>query len=428
MATLRKLSKRWEIIKYNIQWRRQRIKQSVERIRRFASYWLSTRRLPEALRSTNGKRFLELEMLIKEFLSSRMKDPEASRAIASQLLNVLKNCDQITYEEEGTAEAYALLHFLDRYHRFQLIFSLLSEKKLMPMRRTGLKILDVGTGPGPSMFAVSDFYSAALGININKNSDFRDTPFSIDYVERSSQFRNWLHHFTEFTNYYSPTKKQWAVPYHHGTFYDFKNLEFDQRSIEWFTDDNGDSDFLRHITRHRFDLIVFSNFLTTKEQTVSFSKEIENCARFLRNNGLLIVVGAKSCSKKYKEVYEEIEKTILSGRYSTRKYTARCFKVDIDNSTMGYSWHDAHGQRLKSIIKHFLDALDVTAKDSIPMEVSKTLSDAIQPNYKRAIEWELMVFRKKTRPRTKAFKQELHYLRQNTSPPERNGQMPIVEQ
>jgi len=367
-------------------------------------------------------------MMIKEYLSFRMKEPGASRAIASQLLNVLKHCDQITYEDEGTAEAYALLHFLDRYHRFQLIFNLLFEKKLMPMRSTGLNILDVGTGPGPSMFAVSDFYSNSLGIKLNRNSVFREIQFSIDYVERSSQFRNWLHHFTEFANYYSPTQKQWAVPHHHGTFYDFKNLEFDQRSIEWFTGDNGGSDFVNHITRHRFDLVVFSNFLTTKEQTVSFSKEIENCARFLRNNGLLIVVGAKSSSKKYNDVYKEIEKIVLSGNYSTRKYTAICYKVDIGNSTMSYSWRDAHGQRLKSIIKHFLYDLDVAAKDSIPVEVFKILNNTIQHNYERAIEWDLMVFRKKARPRMKAIKQSSRDHFQKASIPTRNERAPIVDQ
>jgi ubiquinone/menaquinone biosynthesis C-methylase UbiE len=360
--------------------------------------------LPKTLRSPSGRRFLELEGLIKEFFSSQVRDPEASRAIASQLLNVINNCDEITYEEEGTAEAYALLHFLDRYHRFQLIFKLLFEKKLMPMRNAGLKILDVGTGPGPSMFAASDFYNTVLSKNINGNLAFGDHPFSIDYVERSSQFRNWLHHFTEFTNYYSPTQKPWAVPYHHGTFYDFKNLEFDQESVEWFTDNEGNSNCLSHITKHRFDLIVFSNFLTTKEQTANFSTEIENCARFLKNNGLLIIVGARSSSNKYKEVYEEIEKTILSGSYSTRKITAKCYKVDIGNPKMGYSWGDEYGQRLKSLIKYFLDNLDVSVKDFIPVKAAKVLGETIQPSYKRAIEWELMVFRKKARPRTKIIK------------------------
>jgi len=48
-----------------------------------------------------------LESLLTEFLLLRLKDdPEFAKSVACQLLNVLKHCDQITYEEPGTAEAY----------------------------------------------------------------------------------------------------------------------------------------------------------------------------------------------------------------------------------------------------------------------------------------------------------------------------------
>src|SRR5688572_10716731 len=63
--------------------------------------------------SERGGRFLELNYLLKDFLEARINsDNEYSNNIASQLLNVLKHCDEITYEAQGTAEAYALLHFL----------------------------------------------------------------------------------------------------------------------------------------------------------------------------------------------------------------------------------------------------------------------------------------------------------------------------
>lgn len=354
------------------------------------------------LRSASGRRFLELESLLTEFLIMRLNDnPEFAKSIACQLLNVLKHCDQITYEEPGTAEAYALLHFLDRYHRFQLIFDSLHQTKLMPLRSDEVRILDVGTGPGPSMFAVSDFYSNALPKKLNEDSIRKQVGFSIDYVERSYQFRSWLHHFTEFVNYYCPTQVPWLVPFHHGTFHDFQNLEFNQKKVSWEQDDDGDQIPYHYVRKHRFDLIVFSNFLTTKEQTAAFSKEIEDCARYLRNNGILVVVGAKSSSKKYKEVYEEIEKTIISGRYSNRKLVARCQRVTLTDTVMGYSWRDDYGERLKALTKSVLDTLEAHAGDSIPREAVDLLRNSVQPCYSRPIEWELLVFRKKARPRNR---------------------------
>lgn len=354
------------------------------------------------LRSESGQRFLELESLLSEFLLLRLHDnPELAKSVASQLFNVLKHCDQITYEEPGTAEAYALLHFLDRYHRFQLIYESLHQIKLMPLRSDGVRILDVGTGPGPSMYAVSDFYINAFHKN-SSEGDIRDQKnFHIDYVERSHQFRNWLHHFTEFVNYHNPTRTPWLVPFHHGTFNDFQNLEFNQRKIGWERDDDGDQVPFHYVRKHRFDLIVLSNFLTTKEQATAFSKEIENCARYLRHNGILVVVGAKSSSKKYKEVYEEIEKTITSGRYSNRNIVAKCQRVTIDKSVMGYSWGDEYGDRLKSLTKRVFDALQAQAGDFIPQKAVELLRNSLQPEYSRPIEWEVLVFRKNARPRQK---------------------------
>lgn len=357
----------------------------------------------KTLWSVDGQRFLELESLLREFLLLRLNgDPEFAKSVASQLLNVLKHCDHITYEEPGTAEAYALLHFLDRYHRFQLIFESLQRNKLMPMRSDGVKILDVGTGPGPSMYAVSDFYSNALPKRPNKAQIHEQPAFSIDYVERSHEFRNWLHQFTEFANYYSPTQNPWFVPFHHGTFGDFQDLEFNQKKVSWEQDDDGERIPIHYIRKHRFDLIVFSNFLTTKEQTVAFSREIENCARYLRNNGILVVVGAKSSVRKYKEVYEEVERTVVSGHYSNRNLIAQCHRVQITESVMGYSWKDSYGKRLKALTKSVLDTLHVHAEEFIAKEADDLMRNAVQPEYSRAIEWEVLVFRKKARPRKKA--------------------------
>ena len=352
------------------------------------------------LRSQRGERFLELYFLVRDFLRSRLNsDSEHAKQIAGQLLNVLKHCDEITYEEEGTAEAYALLHFLDRYHRFQIIFDTLHTKGLMPIKVQKIDILDVGTGPGPSMYAISDFYTSLnekIGA-VQSNKD--DGGFSIDYVERSQEFRNWLHHFTEYVNFNCPSKHPWKVPFHHGSFYDFKGLEFNQYISYSGQDDDGEFIIRNRVEKYRFDIILGSNFFTTKEQVDNYLIELRDCVRFLRNNGILIVVGAKSSSKKYSSVYEEISNTILSENYSNWKFIAKCEKLDFGNPVMGYSWGDGYGERIKELIRDIYLKLQSNSKESIAPEMTKILDSTIRPDYSNAIDWEVHVFRKKARMR-----------------------------
>ena len=63
---------------------------------------------------------------------------------------VLEQCDQISYNENGVPEAYIILHFLDRYHRFQLIFMDMLKARCFPIKET-IAMIDIGTCPEPSM-------------------------------------------------------------------------------------------------------------------------------------------------------------------------------------------------------------------------------------------------------------------------------------
>jgi SAM-dependent methyltransferase len=264
------------------------------------------------LRTPAGKRFEELGSLVESYLLHQMSCyPEVGLEMASQLFNVLKNCDTITYNEPGTGDAYALLHFLDRYHRFQMTFDLLSRHGLMPRKQADIDVLDVGTGPGPSMFALSDFYCEQFGY-VDSSRIHRERPnFRIDYVERSVEFRHWLHHFTEYANSNAPTERHWHVPYHHGTFGDFRAIEFNEQMTSWDQDEDGYYQPTSYIRPHRFDLVIFSNFLTTRRQVLQFQKELRDCARFLRKNGILLVVGATGNSEKYKHIYDAIWESSL---------------------------------------------------------------------------------------------------------------------
>jgi len=383
-----------------------RVAWSAKRIARRLVFELAARRLPLALRTPAGRRFAELGSLVEGCLLDRItRDPEVGRGIASQLLNVIYNCDRITYNEPGTADAYALLHFLDRYHRFQLIFDLLSRRKLMPLKHRVVDILDVGTGPGPSMFAASDFYSERFGyVDVSQAyQESRRPRFKIDYVERSTEFRDWLHYFTEYANSRAPTGRYWCVPYHHGTFSDFSAIEFDQRTASWDQDEDGDSVRTIYIRRNRFDLIVFSNFLTKRHQVMRFKKELRACARFLRRDGVLLVVGATDASRKYREVYDAISGIILERGYGSRKFTAWCKRVNLEPYVLSYRSDDPYGEPVKQHLRAVYSVLHEKYHEVVPEKAARILGASIAPGYNRTKAWQMLAFRKivRTRPQVK---------------------------
>ena len=352
------------------------------------------------LHTPAGMRFEELGSLVEGYLLHKMgRYPDAGREMASQLLNVLKNCDTITYNEPGTGDAYALLHFLDRYHRFQLTFDLLAHHGLMPLRQGNIDVLDIGTGPGPSMFAISDFYCDRFGYADSSRMHRERPHFRIDYVEQSVEFRHWLHHFTEYANFHAPTRRYWYVPYHHGTFGDFSAIEFDEERNSWDQDDDGYYRPTSYIRRHRFDLVIFSNFLTTRRQVLHFQRELRNCARFLRKNGILLVVGATATSEKYKHIYDTISGIILGQGYGSRKFIAWCERVNVEPHILSYQWSDPYGQQVKKHLRAVYNFLQARHLAVVPDEAARILSLSVEPGYNRTNMWQLLVFRKNARPR-----------------------------
>jgi hypothetical protein len=186
--------------------------------------------------------YFRFELLAKQIQSfattSILARCATVRAIAERLADVLSRCDFITYDDPGQAEAYALLHFLDRYHRFQLILARLVELRLLPVKSLPIDILDVGTGPGPSLFAVSDIYSwlAEYGVAIG-NQPLAEVSVKMNYVENSFRFRDWLGQFTEYANFANQRPTQpWRVPLHFdfGPFHDFVGLNFQQEKNALF--------------------------------------------------------------------------------------------------------------------------------------------------------------------------------------------------
>jgi hypothetical protein len=342
-------------------------------------------------------------LLTNYLLDFELCDTKHVQNIASKFEDVLKNCDEITYEEPGVSEAYTILHFLDRYHRFQLIILKLLKMGRLPTEKN-IDCLDIGTGPSPSLFALSDIYSLIRKYELQKNIEkITDMKVTLDYVERGENFRNWLHRFTEYANYHS--NKKYMVPYHHGTFRDYANIEFNYAIKNPFIEDD-DSDEL-YYKKFRYNFVILSNFLTNSKVVSEFSESLYKTALNMRNRGIIVIVGAVSQSSKYKVVYDSIRSLFLNSNYSNYKFIASCKEVYFADNRMFYNYDDRFGTRIKKFYQMILKRCeDYDAMSLIPKESRDEILRTIDDGYNKEIKWEIYVFYKSSKLRKQRFSKE----------------------
>lgn len=139
-----------------------------------------------------------------------------------------------------------------------------------------LSYMDIGTGPGMSMFAYSDMVSMIQQYELEHCGKTTIEKVHIDYVEQSDGFRNFLHIFTEMlllNNHPS------YVPFHHGTYYNADEMKFSGVGKECsHIIDNGKLLYYEENevkVRKNFDTIIYSNFLTTIETLEFFHGHIK---------------------------------------------------------------------------------------------------------------------------------------------------------
>jgi hypothetical protein len=322
----------------------------------------------------------KLESFILKYV---LQSNERVALVAGRFHDVLSNCDTVNYDDGGVVEAYAILHFLDRFLRFQQIFLKMLERGLLPMKTLPIDALDVGTGPAPALFALSDIYSSLYHFAGEVSEEWIGSPvLRSDYVESSTRFREWLHAFTEHANsreadQLTPLQgRLWSVPYHRGSFSDFNGLDFQSMRNSYFESliDDYAEDFemdemeppprdfiIRNMVGNEwknafhYDLIVFSNFLTDKEQVMRFSKELRSAGRALRNKRVILVVGGRE--RHYPSIYASVKSILCKSSYVKRKSVSRISEVTLDSNEMEYAVEGRHGDVIKRVIRNVLEAI-----------------------------------------------------------------------
>ena len=265
------------------------------------------------------KGFDALAIELRATLDDLVRTASDARAVWHAAPAVLQHCnDPETYSIPQAETAYAWLHMLDRYVRTWLALEHLIRSRLLPMGRLGVRVLDIGTGPGPSAFATHDFFVALEDYARTTASTHWKQPPEITCVDRDMNrirplvaerlaiadaprsvlaMTRGLHDFGDL----SPTRER-------------KQDENDLRNQydEYFNEDRGEWDADPVYTaeeanreanlQHRYRLFTFSNFLTTLDMVSTFQDNIEEILADAHAGSVLLMIGATDgCYPKIRE-------------------------------------------------------------------------------------------------------------------------------
>lgn len=95
---------------------------------------------------------------VEQLLNSEVHREAEATAVIDQLIPVLAHCDDLDFDTSEQSLAYISWHLLDRYGRIQQTLDALCRTGDLPIRKQTLTLLEVGAGPAPASYAVSDYY------------------------------------------------------------------------------------------------------------------------------------------------------------------------------------------------------------------------------------------------------------------------------
>ena len=260
-------------------------------------------------------------------LEESVQTPDQAREIWAATPDVLHRCnEQSTYEIPGAPLAYAWLHLLERYGRTWMALEQLVSHGYLPIAKFGINALDVGTGPGPSAFAVDDFYHALTEFGAAAAIAELKQPPSVTCVEFDSGTNRLRHHLSEIMFVLSQREQPGGL-LSGSNLRDFGELKpreerrSKQQHLRWKEEpswnpiEGYDAYDLVHTadeandiaqSMHRYRLIVFSNFLTTVGTVERFEPTIDEVLADAQPGCAIVVLGAKGGN--YPAIYQYVDR------------------------------------------------------------------------------------------------------------------------
>lgn len=314
--------------------------------------------------------------------------PEPLGASAEDIVlclpEVLQSCDSLGFQRNAEVLAYASLHLVDRYGRVTLGLEHLFQCGLLPIRRRGISILEVGAGPAPALFAARDFYADLA--RWPTRGDVQIAPVTQAYsVERGTAWPSFLHNLSErLMSHGGAQLGEGALPFQ-VTFSQLRGLDLRQEhqnalanrvyqiiseaesADEWISD--GTASQLAHKegvpVPSAYDLIVICNFLTQQSMTAEFEWELRSLARALTPGGLLLVLG--SVDQKYDPIFADARRYAIEEGLS--KLDSRIFNPNEADMLLIVA------SQIRSSVAAFLAACSASARSLIQLPRSLIYPD-----------------------------------------------------
>ena len=247
---------------------------------------------------------------LSQFLISNIRTEADAREFWDTVPYVLSACNEcFTYQLPWVAEAFAFEHFLVRYCRTWSALKHLTSEFVLPLGVQGVRVLDIGTGPAPTLFAISDFYTALkmFAHEAGIQRLFLPSP-ELNCIEKSHQMNDFVHYFSE----YCRTKEPVEVVTN-----DFANLDFHSHRQEYFNRyqyrdpftgeeevDSAEVAAYMSNSLHRYRLIVFSNFFALASTVREYENELRKLFDDLNAGSTVFILG--STDDSYQPIYEEL--------------------------------------------------------------------------------------------------------------------------
>lgn len=246
-----------------------------------------------------------------------------SGELASKLQPVLTSCDHLAFDDRVEALAYAGLHLLDRYGRVNQVLDYLLCVGRLPLRLGGVRVLEVGAGPAPALYATRDFYRTLL--HWSGLGDVNFGPLAaFDTLDRGRAWDSFLHHLSEnLLGLRGGALKDGQLAFGRSV-HDFKGFDVWERHHRSVANsaahiagefDDADEPISGATARQMayeegvaepsaYDLVFLCNFLTKQSMTEQFELELRRLAFSLTPGGLLIVLGGTGGD--YPEIYSKV--------------------------------------------------------------------------------------------------------------------------